>query len=397
MRDKVNDKVMRGWALVFWGLVILVLGAGRLHSANDELSARLSRTNLLTCHNGRGEIAAVHSRADWELRRAEILFSFQKIAGPLPGKERRCPLDMTVEETVDCGSYVRFAITYASEPGSRVPAFLLVPRTAGLPPSLRWPTLSNPGDEKPAARLLSPTGPAKRFSAILALHPTDMENGNRVVVEAIRAHYPAYATDLAAHGYVVLAPAYPLMARYQPDLKGLGYQSGTMKAIWDNIRGLDLLDSLPFVKRGAFGAIGHSLGGHNAVFTGVFDSRLKVIITSCGFDSFLDYKDGNIQGWTSERYMPKLLAYRDRLAEIPFDFHELIAALAPRWVFINAPLHDSNFKFKSVDGVVKAAEPIYSLYRAPRTLRVEHPDCGHEFPPELRDRAYRFLDEALRR
>ena len=30
---------------------------------------------------------------------------------------------------------------------------------------------------------------------------------------------------------MVLAPAYPLMAGYQPDLKALGYQSGTMKAI----------------------------------------------------------------------------------------------------------------------------------------------------------------------
>src|SRR5205807_193368 len=107
----------------------------------------------------------------------------------------------------------------------------------------------------------------------------------------------------------VLAPAYPLMANYQPDLKALGYQSGTMKAIWDNIRGLDLLESLPFVNKRKLGAIGHSLGGHNAIYTAVFDQRIRVIVSSCGFDSFLDYKGGDIRGWTSERYMPRLLAY----------------------------------------------------------------------------------------
>jgi hypothetical protein len=118
-----------------------------------------------------------------------------------------------------------------------------------------------------------------------------------------------------------------------------------MKAIWDNIRGLDLLASLPFVKTNGFGAIGHSLGGHNSVYTAAFDERIVVIVSSCGLDSYLDYMEGNIKGWTSERYMPKLLEYP--LHEIPFDFHEMIAALAPRWCFISAPLGDTNFKWRA--------------------------------------------------
>ena len=193
-------------------------------------------------------------------------------------------------------------ITYASEPGSRVPAYLLIPKAAL--------------DGK------------KKLPAILALHPTDMEYGHRVVVEQLRANYRAYGRDLAERGYVVLAPAYPLMANYQPDLNALGYQSGTMKAIWDNIRGLDLLESLPFVRKGSFGAIGHSLGGHNAIFTAVFDPRIRVVVSSCGFDSFLDYYGGDPanwhpeRGWCQTRYMPRLADYRGRLAEIPFDFHE---------------------------------------------------------------------------
>jgi dienelactone hydrolase len=293
----------------------------------------------------------------------------QEVMGPLPRKEKRCPLEMKVEQEVDCGSYTRQLITYAAEPGSRVPAYLLVPKNA-------------------SRRTKRP--------AILALHPTDMEYGHRVVVETLRNHYRAYAVDLVERGYVVLAPAYPLMANYQPDLKAVGYQSGTMKAIWDNIRGLDLFETLPFVRKRGFGAVGHSLGGHNAIYTAVFDERIKVVVSSCGFDSYVDYMDGKIKGWTSDRYMPKLLAYQDRLPEIPFDFHELIGALAPRPVFINAPLGDTNFKWRSVDEVVKSAKAVYRLYGSEANLHVEHPDCGHDFPLEIREGAYEFLGKHLR-
>ena len=129
---------------------------------------------------------------------------------------------------------------------------------------------------------------------------------------------------------------------------------------------------------------GHSLGGHNSVYTAVFDQRIKVIVTSCGLDSYLDYKDGNIKGWTSTRYMPGLLDYKDRLKEIPFDFHEMIAALAPRHCFISAPLGDSNFKWKSVDRIAKAASQVYRLHDVPGRLQVKHPDCDHDFPDKMR-------------
>jgi dienelactone hydrolase len=337
---------------------------------------RLPRTNLLVFHDRTGAVVPVKSKADWQQRRAEILRGMTEVMGPLPGREKRCPLNVQIEQETNCGSYVRQSITYAAEPGSRVPACLLIPKAA-----LRK---------------------NKKFPAVLALHPTDMEYGYRVVAEQLRANYRAYGSDLAERGYVVLAPAYPIMAGYQPDLNALGYQSGTMKAIWDNIRGLDLLESLPFVRKKKLGAIGHSLGGHNAIYTAVFDPRIQVLVSSCGFDSFLDYYAGDPanwqpgRGWCQTRYLPRLADYRGRLAEIPFDFHELIGTLAPRPVFVNAPLHDANFRWQSVDQVVKAASAVYRLYGVPQNLQVVHPACEHDFPPELREAAYRFLDQRIR-
>ncbi len=336
----------------------------------SPLESRLPRTNLLVYHAASGQVATVKTKSDWQKRRLEILEGMQQIMGPLPGKEKRSVLDVNVSASTDCGSYVRQFLTYASEPGSRTPAYLLIPKVA--------------------------LDSRRKLAAILAFHPTDMKFGHRVVVEQLRDNYRAYGRDLAERGYIVLAPAYPLMADYQPDLKSLGYSSGTMKAIWDNIRGLDLLESLPYVKRGKIGAIGHSLGGHNAIYTAVFDSRIKVIVTSCGFDSFVDYYDGNITGWTNERYMPQLLNYAKRLEDVPFDFHELLGALAPRPIFISAPLHDTNFKWRSVDKTVEAAEPVYRLYNAGKRVHVEHPDGGHDFPAKIRTAAYEFLDKALK-
>jgi hypothetical protein len=330
---------------------------------------RLARTNLLIFHNEQGAVLPVETVRDWQKRRVEILQRLQQIMGPLPQKEKRCPLDLQIEEEADCGDHVRRLLSYASEPGSRVPAYLLIPKSALA-------------------------GKAKA-AGMLCLHQTHAL-GQKVVVGLGNSPDDEYGVELTKRGYVCLAPAYPLLANYRPDLKALGYQSGTMKAIWDNIRGLDLLESLPFVKRGSLGAIGHSLGGHNAIFTAVFDQRIRVIISSCGFDSFVDYMNGDIRGWTSDRYMPKLRDYRDRLNEIPFDFPELIGALAPRLVFVNAPRGDSNFKWRSVDAVVEAAAPVYKLYGAPHNLRVEHPECGHSFPSAVREVAYRLADDHLK-
>jgi hypothetical protein len=329
---------------------------------------RLRHDQLLFYADDGGAIRPVKTVADWARRKASIRKAMQEVMGPLPGKDRRCPLEVKVDEEVDCGTYVRRLISYVAEPGERVPAFLLVPKA-----------LLDAKD--------------KTAPAVLGLHPTHAQ-GFKVTVGLAKYPNAEYGRELAERGYVVLATPYPLLANYNPDLKKLGYQSGTMKAIWDNLRGLDLLDTLPYVTKGKYAAIGHSLGGHNSVYTAAFDDRIKVVVSSCGLDSYRDYMGGKIKGWTSDRYMPKLLDYK--LDDIPFDFHEIIGTLAPRHVFISAPIGDTNFRYKSVDAVAKSAAEVFALYDAAKRLRVEHPDVGHEFPREMRDLAYRLMDEALK-
>ncbi len=339
---------------------------------------RLPRDNLLLYRGSDGKPHDVTTVAEWGNRRGEIVRGMEAIMGKRPGVEKRCKLDPMEEESeVDCGKYVRRLISYQSEPNGRVPAYLLVPK----------------------ARLDRDRG----GPAVLCLHGTDTAVGHGTVVGLGKKANRSYASELAERGYVCLAPSYPLLANYQPDIKKLGWESGTLKAVWDNMRGLDYLTTLPIVNPEAMGVIGHSLGGHNGVFTAVFDNRLKVVVSSCGLDSFLDYYGGKEdnwhpeKGWCQTRYMPKLANYKGKLDQIPFDFHELIGALAPRDVLIVAPKEDSNFKADSVDRVAKAAAAVYKLHGKPEKLRVEHPDGGHDFPPAMRELAYKLFDEVLKK
>jgi len=368
------------WRIV--ACVVLIWGTvtgfeGDTLAGEPTVRPRLPRDQLLVYRGPDGAPREARTTEEWGKRRAEILDGMQQVMGRLPGREKLVPLDVQVEEEVDCGQYVRRLITYASEPGSRVPAYLLIPK-----PALEKDALPVP--------------------AVLCLHGTDNVVGHGTVVGLGQRPNRQYASELAERGYVTLAPNYPLLSKYQPDIKALGWESGTLKAVWDNMRGLDLLESLPYVKRGGFGAIGHSLGGHNAVYTSVFDERIRAVVSSCGLDSYLDYYGGKVdnwypeKGWCQTRYMLKLAEYRGRLEEIPFDFHEMVGALAPRHVLIIAPLGDTNFRHDSVDRIAAAAREVFQLYGHPERLRVEHPDCPHDFPPPLREAAYQLFDAVLK-
>ena len=353
-------------------------------AAEKEDSGRLlkkkqnqERSALLRYPTTDGQTQFARTATEWAARKKSILTGMQTVMGQLPPFVSLKPPEVKLVAEVDCGNYVRRSIVYQPQHGHKVPAFLCVPKAA----------LKKDAQPLPA---------------VLCLHPTDNTVGNGVVVGLGGKPNRQYASELASRGYVTLAPAYPLLADYQPDVIGLGWKSGTLLAVWDNIRGIDLLCSLPFVRQDAIGAIGHSLGGHNALYTAAFDDRIAAVVSSCGFDSYQDYYGGDQskwlpgKGWTQLRYMPELANYRQRLDEIPFDFDEILAVIAPRPVLVVAPLHDSNFRVGSVRRLVENAINVYALHQAENRLTLLQPDCAHDFPTPMRDKAYQLFDRTLK-
>jgi dienelactone hydrolase len=263
------------------------------------------------------------------------------------------------------GAIVRRNISYQSEPGKRVPAYLFMP----------------------------PFEPGAKVAAVLCLHQTTKLGKGEPAGLGGNPNLH-YALHLAQRGFVTLAPDYPSFGEHKWDFDAHPeYKSGTMKAIWDNIRAVDLLQSLSEVDPERIGVIGHSLGGHNAMFTAAFEPRLKVIVSSCGFTSF---KKDDLPSWTGKVYMPRIAkVYGNDAAKVPFDFPEIVASFAPRPFLACAANHDDDFDVSGVRDCLASARPIYALYGKAEHVAGYYPDSKHDFPVDARKVAYEFLERHL--
>lgn len=330
------------------------------------------KPDLISYRDSSGMKKPVNTLAEWKQKRGQILESMQQAMGQLPGRSGLPALDIQITDSLKEDHYTRLTISFSVAENERVPAYLYVP--------LQKDKL-------------------EKLPAMLALHQTGAPGKQLVDGQ------DAYAKELAQRGYVVIAPDYPGFGDLKNyDFENDRYQSGTMKGIFNHMRCVDLLQAREDVDAERIGVIGHSLGGHNAMFVGAFDTRLKVIISSCGW-TLMDYYDigeaskqygGRLGPWAQERYMPMLRnKYNLDADKIPFDFDEVIAALAPRAFFSNSPLNDSNFEVSGVRKGIAAASEVYRFLQAENKLQIRYPNAGHDFPPEIRLEAYRFIDKIL--
>jgi dienelactone hydrolase len=314
-----------------------------------------------------GLVQPINDQAGWRAVRTKLLQGMQEVMGKLPALPRVAP-KVVRQASQELRNFTLTKLKYESGPGDAVPAWLLVPH------SLKG-----------------------RAAAMLCLHQT-IKIGKDEPAGLGGSANLQYARELAERGYVCLAPDYPYLGENSFDPYAHGYASCTMKGIVNHRRAVDVLQSLPEVNQSRIGCIGHSLGGHNTLFVAAFDERIRAMVTSCGFTALPKYYNGDLTGWAGKRYMPLIAdKFGKDPARVPFDFPQLLAALAPRPLFINAPLHDNNFEVSGVRDCVAYAQPVYErLFRAGERLVVEYPDAPHDFPTEVRMRAYAFLDRWLK-
>lgn len=355
---------------IVYGLLMLVLISCGQSTEPDE--------GLLTYRTADGSRKAVKSEKDWETKRLQILDSLQLVMGKLPESNNLPPLDIKYRDSLQTETYTRYSIRFTPAANEDVTAYLYVPHGGEI---------------------------GKKNPAMLVLHGTGAL-GKRLVDGESPRHNRAQAKELAERGYVVIAPDYPSMGEQQDyDFDNDRYESGTMKAIFNHMRCVDLLTAREEVDPERIGVLGHSLGGHNAMFVGAFDTRLKVMVSSCGW-TMLDYYDrgeevnkrygGRLGPFAQKLYMPLFRTkYNLDGDRIPFDFDEIIASFAPRAFFSNSPLRDSNFDVEGVKvGMANAAE-VYRFLDAEDKLQVRYPDAEHDWPVQTREEAYRFVDGIL--
>ena len=132
----------------------------------------------------------------------------QSVMGQLPGESFRVPLDVKVLEEKTEGKLIRRKLSFQSDPFDRVTAWLLIPAE----------------------------GKGKKHPAMLCLHQTIKEGKDEPAGLAGSANLH-YAQELAERGYVTLSPDYPSFGEHPYDFARPEFASGSMKAVWDNIRG----------------------------------------------------------------------------------------------------------------------------------------------------------------
>jgi acetyl esterase/lipase len=353
------------------GLIMLLLPVLRL-----PVSAQNADTGLLTYRTADGGMKAVRTVKEWDIKRRQILDRMQLAMGRLPDRGRPVELRVNIKDSLRQRNHIRYEISFMAAENEPVPALLFVPLRRG------------------------------RHAAILALHGTSPLGKRSITSENTGNHNRAYAEELADRGYVVIAPDYPSFGDLEDyDFRKDRYESGTMKAIFNHMRCVDLLQARSDVDPDRIGVIGHSLGGHNAIFAAAFDQRLKVIVASCGWTLFSHYNageavsqrhGGRLGPWAQTRYMPLLREkYGLDQQRMPFEFDEIIATIAPRPFFSNSPVNDANFDVKGVKKGITGIVRVYSLLGAPQNLQVSYPDAAHDFPPAQRLEAYRLIDKVL--
>ncbi|WP_276363678.1 alpha/beta fold hydrolase [Daejeonella sp. H1SJ63] len=310
--------------------------------------------------------------------RKRILKNMEKVMGKLPDRKNLPDLDIKITDSLKDNGFTRYSLNFATAENERLTVYLYVPNQRGT---------------------------IKRLPAMLVLHGTH-ELGKGVVDGQGTRPNRAHARELAQRGYVVIAPDYPGFGELKDyNFETDRYQSGTMLAIFNHMRCVDLLQSRADVDPDRIGVIGHSLGGHNSMFVAAFDDRLKVTVSSCGWTQFENYDigeagskryGGKLGPWAQDRYMPLVRTkYNLDAAKLPFNFSDVISAIAPRAFFSVSPLNDSNFNLAGVKKGIAIAKKAYEQLGAEEMIQIRYPDAEHDFPVESRKEAYVFIDKIL--
>ncbi|MCJ7623314.1 MAG: dienelactone hydrolase family protein [Anaerolineaceae bacterium] len=261
-------------------------------------------------------------------------------------------------------------------------------------------------NDRITAYLLHPEDKKTSLPALVAMHQTVDCGKNEVVGLEGNPDY-AYGHELAQRGYVVLAPDY-LTAGERIYPGESGFESGPFydqypewslvgKNIEDSMAAVDVLETLDFVDHSKIGVIGHSHGGHNAIFAMALDERIEVCVSNCGLSVFSE-EEQKLE-WSLEEgyiYIPALRQYFLENIEPPFDIHEVAALIAPRpWLNISSyyDMAYGNQEFLAEVGV--QLYQVYKLYVEPGSFAYYMHGNNHSFPRSARDLAYGWLDRHI--
>jgi dienelactone hydrolase len=328
----------------------------RIHMPPTNNAAIFSLSPLLQTSDGK----SISSRRDWKKQREHVREEWLKVLGPFPGI--KCPLKMEVLQTEELPNFTRQYVKYQVDEGTYTDGYLLLPKQH-----------------------------RGKLPGIVVFHSTVKSQAKLVAGIDESVPEKSQGVQLVQRGYVVLCPRNFIfndgadyggnvtrLKKQHPDATGMG------KMVWDGIRAVDLLQSLPYVNKDKIGVIGHSLGGKEALYSAAFDERIKAAVSSEGG---IGLKFSN---WDAEWYLGPQI----KQPGFALENHQLLALIAPRAFLLlagNSADNDKSWAF------ISAAQPVYKLLSTPENIGWFDHHLGHRYPPQAREVAEEFLDAHLKR
>jgi acetyl esterase/lipase len=204
-----------------------------------------------------------------------------------------------------------FALLMGGGPPERVPLEAKVLRTVETPTNhcvLQELTLQALPDRRAHAWLARPTQPKGKVGAVLALHGHGGKGEE--VVQGTGLYW--YGRAMIERGYVVIAPD---IGQHQ-----LQHTNWTLmgERIWDALRCLDYVATLPEVDSSRLAVAGLSLGGETTMYVAAMDERLKAACSSGWLTTVTNMKNGHC------------VCYNFPGLEENFEFSDIFSCVAPR-------------------------------------------------------------------
>jgi dienelactone hydrolase len=222
--------------------------------------------------------------------------------------------------------------------------------------------------------------PDGEIPAVVWLHPFSFNTGygtgarSQVPVEAATDRGLAiFAYDQMGFG-TRTAEAGRFYDRY-PNWSKMG------KLVADVQSAVRTLRDVEFVDADRIYVLGYSLGATVGLYAAALDEQIRGVASVCGVpplrasDSETERASATLTRLTTQYGLqPRLGAFLDDPERIPFDFHEVLALVAPRPLLVYAPQRDWTHPYEPVRERVALAREVYDLYGASDRLSFHDPD-----------------------
>ncbi len=190
------------------------------------------------------------------------------------------------------------------------------------------------------------------------------------ILALVKAGYAVLAYDQSGFGSR-MSETGPFYDRY-PHWSQMG------RLVEDARAGIDAIEKDPLADAGHVYLFGYSLGGMVATYTAALDTRVKGVVSIDGFTPMrtdtADRGTGGIAGYALDRgVIPKLGFFIGHETQIPYDFQDVLAAIAPRPALVVAPQMDRDATVADVRTAVDKAQKVYGLYGPGAKLAIYDP------------------------